>query len=223
MSIKKASYLFVGASRGGEMMSTILEEAVGSKLNISFIDDNKKLWGCKIIDKPVLSLSTAEINTILNKYNFAFISIGLNKLIPFKKRIYSSICGKINLINIIHPTAYISETASVGEGNYFGAYSYVGPYTEIGNCNFFSANTIIEHHNTIGSFNMWGPSNTTSGMCSIGDAVCMGTGVTMIYHINIGDNSVIASDISLFKSIASDKIVRKKELKDIRVSKFLGW
>jgi acetyltransferase-like isoleucine patch superfamily enzyme len=200
--------LMVGASNGGQMMSSILEESHPGII-IDFIDDNKKLWDCFVYGKKVLPYETNDICNIIKDYDYAFVGIGLHKLMNFRKKIVDAIGGKIPFINIIHKTAYISLTSVVGEGNYIGAFSYVGPYTKIGSYNFFSANTIIEHHNNIGSFNLWGPSNTTSGMCEIGDYVCFGTKISMIFSLSIGHNSFIASGVVLDKSVDSNSVVRK--------------
>lgn len=209
--------LMVGASNGGHMMSSILEESDSSVI-VDFIDDNKTLWGANVGGKNVLSYGTDELCNVINDYDFAFIGIGLHKLTPFKKKIVDIIGGKIPFINIIHKTAYISSSAVIGEGNYFGAFSYVGPYSTIGSYNFFSASTILEHHNKIGSFNSWGPSNTTSGMCTIGDYVCFGTKISMVFSVSIGDNCFVASDVVLNKSINKNSVVRKKQCPEYMIS-----
>ena len=122
------------------------------------------------------------------------------------------------LVNIIHPTAHVSQDAIIGEGNYIGANSYVGPYCEIGDCNYFSANTVLEHHTKVGDLNSWGPFNATSGGCEFGDRVCMGTKISMLYNVRVGSGTSIASDVLLHKNIGENKIVRKANFPNYSVS-----
>jgi len=214
--------LMVGASGGGEMMGDILCEA-HPEAEIDYIDDDTEKWGTKICGRKVIPVSTEHILSVLDNYTYAFISVGLHKHMKFREKMYHVLKGKIPLINIIHPTSYISETASIGEGNYFGAFSFIGPRSVVGDCNFFSGNTLIEHHNKIGNLNSWGPSNTTSGFCAIGDRVCLGTNISMVFHVNIGEDSVVASDTCLSSKVKSNSLVRKNNYPDYTIKSFRGW
>lgn len=210
--------LMIGASKSGEMLSSILTEY--ENCSISFLDDNKDLWGKSVCGLPVLN-SPVKYFFSTNKYkeyDRAFISIGLHKLMDVREELFNLVRMKMSLINIIHPTAHVSKDAVLGEGNYIGAYSYIGPHCEVGDCNYFSANTILEHHTKVGNLNSWGPFNATSGSCVFGDRVKMGTKISMIYNVSVGSNSSIASDVLLFKNVGKNKIVRNKEFPNYTVS-----
>lgn len=209
--------LMVGASNGGQMMSAILEEA-SPGTQVDFIDDNRSLWGTRVCGHRVLELPTDDITSVLPNYTHAFISIALHSLLPFRRKMMQALKGRIPLINIIHPTVHISKTAVIGEGNYLSAFSYLGPYSSIGDCNFLSAHTVIEHHSSVGNLNSWGPSNTTSGMCHVGDEVCFGTNISMVFSVSIGSGSIVSSDVVLNRSVPAGSVVRKVDYPDYKIS-----
>lgn len=202
--------LMIGASKSGEMLSSIITER--ERHFIVFLDDNKDLWGTEVCGRPVLSSPVKKffIDERHIEYDRAFISIGLHKLMGVREDFFNFIKVRMPLINIIHPTAHVSKDAVLGEGNYIGAHSYIGPYAEVGDCNYFSAHTVVEHHTRVGDLNSWGPFNATSGGCVIGDRVCMGTNISMLYDIHVGDDTSIASGSILLKNVGAKKIVRTK-------------
>lgn len=195
--------LVIGASRCSQMLRTFLN------CEVDFVDDNEVLWGGN-----VLSIHTDDILSVIDNYDFAHIGVAVHNAMPFRKKIYEILKNKIPLINIIHPSANVANTARIGEGNYIGANSYVAPFCIIGDCNFFSAGTILEHHSTVGNLNSWGPSNSIAGGCIVGDEVCFGTNVGVIWDISIGSRSRLASGVCLHTSVKEGSIVRKKFFPD---------
>jgi acyl-[acyl carrier protein]--UDP-N-acetylglucosamine O-acyltransferase len=202
--------IMFGAAKSGQVMSSVIHET-RPDAHIEFADDNQKMWGTRVSGHCVLAKPVEAVLSDLSKYDAAFISIGLHKLMKFRAHLFSLLKGNIPLLNIIHPTSHISRNASLGEGNYIGAFSCVGPYSQIGDCNYFSAGTIIEHHTVIGALNSWGPACSTSGGCEIGNRVCFGTRVGMIYSVHVGAGSSIASGVILNRDIGENKIVRNKD------------
>jgi acetyltransferase-like isoleucine patch superfamily enzyme len=208
--------LFIGAGAGGEMMASIYKKDQPSH-TIDFLDDNPSLWNKNLRHGNVLGVGLVAAPDLLESYDFAFIGIALHRLMGLRLELMEKLLGKIPLVNIIHPTAYISPDAHIGEGNYLGAFSYVGPFAAIGNCNFFSAQTCIEHHSTVKDLNSWGPANAISGKCCIGSRVRFGTGISAIDSLVIGDEVIVGSGVILDKNIAAKSVVRLKELSNYAI------
>jgi carbonic anhydrase/acetyltransferase-like protein (isoleucine patch superfamily) len=58
----------------------------------------------------------------------------------------------LNVINLIHPSANLSNRATtIGKGNFFGINSILSAYTKIGNYCAFQAGTILGHHSNYGN------------------------------------------------------------------------
>lgn len=208
----------VGASSGGQMLAATLREIkVDRGLEICHIDDNKDLWGKTFYGNKVLSIGTKDITTVLSDFDAAFIGVGMHKLMKFRQEMFDVLYGRIKLLNIIHPTAHVSDAATIGEGNYIGAFSYVAPFAVVGHCNFFSADTVLEHHTVVGDLSSWGPSNSTSGFCVIGNRSCFGTNIRLIYRVSLGNDVIVSSGVLVCRKVADNKVVRFSEVPKVSV------
>jgi acetyltransferase-like isoleucine patch superfamily enzyme len=193
--------LIIGKGRVGDMLEDIIPLCLSFPVAIDFADDSKSTGARFCLD---------DIPVIKAEYDYIFLGIAVHKLTRLRKQIFELIKDKS--INIIHPTACISHSAMIGTGNYVGAFSYIGPHAHIGSGNFFSAHTVIEHHTTVGDLNSWGPGCAISGGCDIGDEVCMGCQVGLIWDIRIGAGSRVASGVCLSSCVGENSIVRKEKL-----------
>jgi len=211
------SVLIIGAAKSGQVAASILNEECRNT-DIIFADDDESKWGTKICGHFVKPLTIEHALNDISSYDAAFVSVGLHKLMGFRERMYARLKGRIPLLNIVHKTAFISESASIGEGNYIGAVSYIGPFAKIGNCNYLSSGSLVEHHTVVGDLNSWGPKCSTSGGCVIGDNVCFGTQIGMVYNISVGSGCSVSSGVVLDKSIGNNKIVRFANSPGMRVS-----
>ena len=99
----------------------------------------------------------------------------------------------IDLVNAIHPSAYVDTGVKVGEGNLIGAFVHIGSFAKVGNNNLFSTGCNIEHHCSVGSSNFWGPYCSLSGGVIFGSGSMLGTGIFVENSVVIGDNVRIPS------------------------------
>lgn len=207
--------LIVGAGDGGEVVANILrimKDKDGWKniyKPVGFLDDNEQLWNTIKNDLPVYG-GINKIHDLKNKFDNIIISITSN--LKVRKKIFNNL--KENgfvFINAIHPSAFISDTASIGIGNIIGAFVYIGHNTIIGNNNLLSSHCSIEHHNQVGSHNVFGPNIPTSGHVTIGDSCLVGSRI--MPHIVIGDNVQISGNIPIWTNVSDDsRIIYENKL-----------
>jgi sugar O-acyltransferase (sialic acid O-acetyltransferase NeuD family) len=103
--------------------------------------------------------------------------------------------------SVIHSSAYISKTTSVGSGTVIFANAYVGPNSSIGNFCVLNTNVSIEHDSLIGDQNFLAPSTTLAGNVATGEKCFFGMGSLISNNISIGSNSVIAANSFVDRNI----------------------
>lgn len=76
----------------------------------------------------------------------------------------------------IHPLAYVSETATLGEGVYVGPFAYVGEGVSIGNGTQIYAHVVLEENTTVGDNCTIYPNVSVYKECRIGNGVILHSG-----------------------------------------------
>jgi len=195
MSSDKKNIILIGG--GGHCKSCI--EIINStgKYHIAGILDlpselGKKILGVKVIgnDDDYLKFHEQE--------NVFFITVGQIKNAELRKRIFQNLKAiRAQIETIIAPTAYVSETAKIGEGSIVMHNSDV----KIGSNNIINTGAILEHDVTIGNHNHISTGTIINGDCTIGDENFIGSGANIANNINIGNQTIIGSGTVVINNI----------------------
>ena len=94
----------------------------------------------------------------------------------------------IKTINIIHPTAYISDSATIGSNVFIGPMASIGPKSFVGDGCFLSAFSNVEHHCYLSQNILFGPGVMLSGSVKIGARTVLSSGVSVESNIVIGED-----------------------------------
>lgn len=94
---------------------------------------------------------------------------------------------------LVHPTAYVSPLASLGEGVFVGANSVIGPGARLAEHVFVNRGVTIGHDTHIGPFSRIQPGSNLGGLSRIGRGVTVGIGATLIERLVVGDNAFIGA------------------------------
>lgn len=110
--------------------------------------------------------------------------------------------GVSNWVSIVHPTAHLSPTASVGVGVFIGPNASVSSYCAIGEFVQVGRSTSVGHHSRIGDYSRIAPGVTIPGQVTIGAQVVVGPGASFVNdlvitdHVLIGAGSVVTRHIT---------------------------
>lgn len=94
---------------------------------------------------------------------------------------------------LIHPTAHVSRTSTVGEGCILGVNTVVASHTRIGRHVIVNRGASVGHHTQIGDYVTISPGAMVAGRCEVGDGSYIAMGAIVIDSIKIGRNSVIGA------------------------------
>ena len=113
----------------------------------------------------------------------------------------------IRFATLVHPTARISSTSSLGEGTLASVGVIVAAHTHIGRHVVINRGALIGHHTEISDFAVIGPGANIAGNCRIGAATSIGMGAVVIDHLTIGAHSVVGAGSVVTKDVPDRVIV----------------
>lgn len=121
--------------------------------------------------------------------------------------------------SIIHPSAVIADTVSLGKGLHIGPMSVIAPYATLKDHATINRNVSVGHHTTLEAFACLNPGVNVSGLCSIGENTTIGAGSTVLDRISLGNGSIIGAASVVTRNITEGvvaygspaKVVRKIE------------
>lgn len=93
--------------------------------------------------------------------------------------------------NVIHPTALISKSATIGNGNYVAAYSIISSEASVGNHNLVNLSVTLGHNTEIGNDNIFNPGARISGCVEIGDRCLFGANAFVYQGVRICSDCAI--------------------------------
>lgn len=107
---------------------------------------------------------------------------------------------------VIHPSAVIARSASLGEGSIVLGSVNVGPAAAIGAHVLLYTGTIVEHDCQIADFASTGPGAILGGGVRVGETSFIGLGARVAHGRTIGADSVIGMGASVIRDIP-DRVV----------------
>lgn len=69
-----------------------------------------------------------------------------------RKKVVSLLEGEFKLATLIHSSAYVSNTATIGAGCIVEACSVVNTGSVLGKCSFVNAGAVVNHNSTVGEY-----------------------------------------------------------------------
>jgi len=151
-----------------------------------------------ILDIPVLG-GLKVIETFDPTLTDVFIAIGNN---DERRGVYNSLEKKgYQFPSIVHPTAFICDSAVMGKGNYVGPFAHLGPNVCVGNGNILNTSANLEHEVRVEDFSQVAPNAVICGRSQIGSCVFIGANATVIEQLVITHGTVIGAGSVIVKDV----------------------
>lgn len=110
------------------------------------------------------------------------------------------------LVNLVHPTAFVSPEADLGLNVLVGAQSIVAMNATVGDGVTVNALSSIEHDNVIGAHTFLGTGAILCGNVTTGEFVFIGGGATIKPGTTIGARTTIGTGAVLVKDAEPDAV-----------------
>lgn len=172
----------LGAGALGEIA---LETARRAGLQVDgFYDDINKASDCDGV--PLLGKFEDFIKNAASLNKSVFVAIGNNQnrriCIEGLRQIGTQFC------NIIDPSAVISPSATLGQGNLILPNVYIGTKCKLGSSNLIFAGVSISHHNQVGSYCFFSPNASVGGFTTLGDECKVGMNSVVLPYLDLGSS-----------------------------------
>lgn len=190
--------IIIGAGSLGRIVYDFLQDPqVNMGHHISgFLDNNPNALANYAVDLPILG----SIDAYEPQVGEVFVLAVADPV--FKESCYKRFKDKGALFfTIIHPTAYISHTATLAEGCIVAPYSYIATDACLGSCVFINAFSSVGHDAVLGDFTTLFSHCSVNGFCKVGQSVLLGAHTVVVPQVELG---------SYVKVVAGSTVIENK-------------
>lgn len=192
--------ILIGA---GDHARVLLDILLAQGKNVIGIADKAMPAQTLVYGVPVLG----DDDFILRNYSSDSVDlvngIGSVGSLALRSKVFDFFKNKgYHFASVVHPSAVVSERATLGEGVQILAGAVVNTEAKIGSNTIINTNASVDHGCVIGNSCHIAPGCSLSGCVTVGDNTHIGTGSTVIQGVSIGRNvllgagSVVVSDIA---------------------------
>ncbi len=123
-------------------------------------------------------------------------------LIEFLKDAYS-----LQFSQLIHPTAYVSPHAKIGQGVFIGAMSVISPGCVLMDNVFVNRGVTVGHDTILHEYVRLNPGSNIAGHVEIFDGAMIGLGASVLEELVIGREAVVAAGSVVIKDVNEKTLV----------------
>lgn len=190
--------IIIGAGGHGKVAAEIAQLSKRYE-NIFFLDDKKTIecGGFKIIG------TINELYKFINNYPF-FIAIGDNKKRKYLMTKLMSLGA--NITTLIHPSAVISNSSSLGKGTIIMPNVVINNSCKIGNGVIINTAATIDHDNYIDDYSHISVGCHLGGSVVVYKKVFLGIGTVVKNNITICENTIVGAGAVIVKDIKNQGV-----------------
>ena len=205
-SIKENSIVILGAGGHAKTCIDILKHK--KEFEILGILDPKLKIGEMIFGVKVLGDNSHLKELVKKGLKHAVNGVGAIQNPKKRRQVFDLLKEhNLNVPNIIHPSAVIEKSVSMGEGNQFMMGAMVGSDVVIKNNCLINSGSIISHDCVLDDHCHISPGAILAGSVVIGKNSLIGMGTTIYIGSKIGKNSVIYNGLNIFNDIKDNSII----------------
>ena len=97
------------------------------------------------------------------------------------------------LVTLVHPSAVVSSTATLGEGVVVMAGAVINPEAQVGAAAIVNTGAVIEHECRVGEYAHLSPNATMGGAAALGRSSHLGLGAVILPGVKVGDDTIVGA------------------------------
>nr|MDQ3936285.1 NeuD/PglB/VioB family sugar acetyltransferase [Actinomycetota bacterium] len=108
---------------------------------------------------------------------------------------------------LVHPTAHVSRTSTLGEGTIVSPGAIVGARTAIGRHCILNRAVLVGHHTEVGDHCTLNPGANVAGRTRLAGKVFVGMGAKVLGELEIGPGAVVGAGAVVTRSVEERAVV----------------
>jgi UDP-perosamine 4-acetyltransferase len=190
--------VIIGAGGHGKVVLDILR-AQGRYEPVGFVDADTRLTGTKVGGLPVFGPMNVLPRLRQQKTTHAIVAIGDNRT---RLRYAGAVEGEgFELINAIHPSAFVSQTARLGLNVVVGPNASVITEAHLADAAIVNTGAIVEHECEIGEAVHIAPGACVAGRARVGAFAFVGIGAQIIQCLSVGDGATVGAGAVVLEDV----------------------
>lgn len=196
----KTVFIYGAGGHGKVVLETLLAQQEGSAGIVigGWLDDDVARHGEEFFGYPIKGGRTFLAGA--NPRDVAVVvAIGDNRLRADVVRSFQKM--SIPFFTVIHPSAIISRSATVGEGSMIITRAIIHPSARVGAHTIINTNATVEHDDIVGSFCHIAPHAILGSHVRVGDFADVFTNATVKLKTTIGNYCVIGAGAVVLRDV----------------------
>jgi len=186
----------------------VLELMERSAINpiVGIVDDNPELWNTKIDGISVVG-NIEKLGHLIKVLHARRAAIAVGDNVLRKKFGDHARSLGLRLPVLVHPAAYVSPKAQLGDGTVVMAGAVVGAHARIGELGIVNTRASVDHDCCLGDAVHIAPGVTLAGNVTVGNHTLVGVGACVLPGLCIGDNAIVGAGSTVIRDVPSDTTV----------------
>lgn len=202
-------FIVIGAGGHSKVVIATIEAA--GDIVLGLLDDNTARHGEQVLGRPILGSITPDM---IPSGAVVVLAIGANL---DRQRAAARLPAAF--ASVVHPSAVVHPSVTIGEGTVIFAGAIVQPDTTIGSHVIVNTAASIDHDNRIGAFAHVAPGAHLSGTVTVGEGALIGIGSAVIPGMNIGAWATVGGGSAVVHDVPVAAVVGGAPAKELRNSR----
>lgn len=169
---------------------------------IGIIDDNPQNYEDYAYEVPFLGPIRTHVPDLKVRY-----LLGIANL-KYREHLVRSLQEKGAVFTgFVHPMAFVSKSASIGQGVVIAPNATIGPFARIGDFTLVNSRCSVAHNSEVGRYNFLSPNVCLSGHTRVGDSNMFGINSATIPEVRVGSRNKVMAGLTLVHPIGDDQVV----------------
>jgi sugar O-acyltransferase (sialic acid O-acetyltransferase NeuD family) len=194
--------VFGGGGHGAVVIDALREADTTTVVGI--LDSSEALWGCDILGVPVIGNDDRLAELIEAGVNSFIVGVGSAGNSVTRRHLFTT--GRdagLRPLSVIHPRAFVSATAQIGDGAFVGPGAVVHTRAQVASNVIVNSGAIVEHDCRVGMHVHLATGARLAGGVSIGEGAHIGAGAVVREGLIIGDDALVGAGAAVINDIAA--------------------